>query len=640
VNRRLLTFIVVFAVATAAGLIYTFSIPPTYVATATLQIDPPTTADQPQERAAFVATQTQVLASNEILEAVVARLRDKQSILSGADTVPRLREMLAASHVAGTNTINLQARGPEREQLAELVNAWAAIYLESRDTRGTSERDADEGEARRAVDSIEARVSRKRQDLDAFRRQHSIVSPEREENEVAAQMRSLTTALNDARNKATEAESRLSAIQSSIANGSPVYRPQDKALITQHEQRIGDLRQKLAELELRFTPDYLAVEPAVKAMRTNIRQLEQEIERTRRSSQQAMIDEASQDVALTRKNVARLESQFGERRSDALRFTSQFAEHKARVDELTQLERQLAQAKERLAGLERKERGREPRYELLGAAVVPGAPAHPDYVRYAGYSVGGGLLVALLAVFLVEYLSPRAKPEALAYPQPIIQIAYPALENGAPGAAVRVGGAGQPALPGAWNRLPATPASLDARELTLPEVKAVWNAATKDGRLAIAALFSGLTLEELADLSWGDVDLESACVRLARGRGERVLISPLADELRERTALARVDARVAGTTAGTPLSLDDLAGLVAAAVHDAGLPQPETINADVLRNTYICYLVRQGLKLVDLETLVGAVPPGLYLQYRSISPAAPSGGPGTVERVYPAFQRG
>ena len=95
VNRRLVTFIVVFAAATAAGLIYTFSIPPTYIATATLQIDPPTTADQPQERAAFVATQTQVLASNDILEALVARLRDKQSILSGADTVPRLREMLS-----------------------------------------------------------------------------------------------------------------------------------------------------------------------------------------------------------------------------------------------------------------------------------------------------------------------------------------------------------------------------------------------------------------------------------------------------------------------------------------------------------------------------------------------------------------
>ena len=635
-NRRLFVFAIVFVLVCAAGLGYTYSILPTYIATATIQVEPGTGGEQVSDRATFVANEAQALSSNDMLAKLLTRLREKATPWSRLHDPAPLRDVLTARVIPGSNGIELQARGSEPRELAELLDLWAATYLESRAIRRSGDRTANVEEARTGVASMESRVARKRHELDEFRRRNDIVSPEREENEVAAQMRSMTAALNDARNKLIDAESRLSAIQTSVSNGSPVYRAQDKTVINQIEHQILDLRQKLKDLELKYTPEYLAVEPGVKTMRANLRQLEQQIEKTQKDSQQAMLNEATQDVVLAKKNVGRLEVQLVDRRADAQKFTSQFSEHKARANELAQLEAQLGQAKERLARLEGAERSRDPRYELLGRAAVPDKPAHPDYMKYGAFSIGGALLAALLAVGLVEFLS--AKPKAEPPPQPIIQIAYPHLPNMPRGDPLQ--------LPGSYAQLPpwSDKRALEAisespRELTLGEVHALWDAATDDGRLAIAALFSGVTLEQLAGLRWVDVDLEDGHLKFHEPPHTRELQRPLRDELQARIESRDARDRVATNAMGIELGVADLAGLVAAAAHDAGLQHAENIDPQVLRHTYINFLVRQGLRLSELEKAVGLIPAASFLQYRTVSPQGPGLPLASVNCVFPVFAR-
>ena len=639
-NRRLPIFIVVFLVLCAAGLSYTYSIAPTYVATAKIQVDPGTSfdpgtgIDRAQGGAAFVANEAQALNSDEMLQTLLDALTKKRpALLPSFSSVPRLREVLVAMPSTGTNVIELQASGSEREQLAELLDVWAEAYLQSRGTRRTIDRGANIDEARGTVASIEARVARKRRQLDEFRRRYNIVSPEREENEVAAEMRSLTGALNEARRKAIDAESRLSSATAGAAEGNPVFRPQDKTTIAQLEQRALELRQQLKGLDLNFTPEYLAMDPKVKGMRANLQQIEQQMEVTRRSSQQEGLSEAAQDVLTVQKNVARLEAQVGARSKDALGFTSRFAELKAQTTELAQLETELGQAKQRLGLLERSERAREPKYELLGRPAVPEKPIYPDYARYAGYSVGGALAAALLAVLLVDFLNPRPKREPPAYPQPIIQIAYPTLAAVTGGDPLRLAGA-MTALP-ASHHAPQPALAAPLRELSVPEVHALWDAATHDGRLAVAALISGLTLAELATLTWDSVELEAGCVKLPQG--DRPLTAPLAQELQARAPGRAGTETVAATRAGTALSIADLAGLVAAAAHDAGLERAETIDDDTLRHTYLSFLVRQGARLSELEQVVGTVPPASFLQYRGLSPRGPGVPLTAIDRVFPGF---
>jgi len=174
-----------------------------------------------------------------------------------------------------------------------------------------------------------------------------------------------------------------------------------------------------------------------------------------------------------------------------------------------------------------------------------------------------------------------------------------------------------------------------SRELTIGEVHALWNAATRNGRLAIAALFSGLTLDELAALRWHDVDLEAD--HISTTRGLQPLVPPLTRELRDRGPPASSSAPVAATSSDSPLSSSDLEGLIAAAAHDSGIDSAAYVDAEALRHTYVCFLVRQGMKLAELDRIVGPVPPASFLFYRSL---APHGAPipiAAVNRLFPAF---
>jgi hypothetical protein len=411
-----------------------------------------------------------------------------------------------------------------------------------------------------------------------------------------------------------------------------VYRAQDKVTLAQLEQRLLDLRQKLKDQEVNFTPQYLAMEPSVKALHANIQQLEKQIDETRRTSGQALVSEATQDLFTAQKNVSRLEAQLAQRRNDALKFTSRFGEHKAQTAELTQVEGQLAQAKQRLSLLERTERGREPKYDLLGQPTVPEKPVHPDYVLYTAGSVGGAMIAALLAVLLVEFLNPRPKPEP-SFQQPLIQIAYPAFPGGIP-----------PQLAGSIAALPLQPQALppphDAmqRELSVAEVYALWEAATSDGRLALAALFSGLTLDELAALRWNAVDLDKGHIVAGPAQRLQPITPPFANELHSKRK-QRIDSEAVATTSlGQPYSVEDLEGLIAAAAHDAGLRQSETSDAHAVRHTYISFLVRQGIRLSDLELMVGPVAPASFLYYRNLSPGTVGLAFTAVNRVFPAFR--
>jgi succinoglycan biosynthesis transport protein ExoP len=630
VNRRLVIFLAIFILVSGIGLGYTYSIVPTYLASARLQVDPGTD-DKSHERAAFVANEAQALTSNEMLQSVLAAVSNKPAFWNFA-SVSRLRDTLAAVPVPGTNVIELQARGSDREQLPALLEHWSAAYLESRGARRTVDRELTIEDARKAVESLEARVAQKRGELDGLRRRYGIVSPEREDNEVAAEMKSLLTALNDARNKLVDSESRLSSAKAGIADGKPVYRAQDKATIAQLEQRLLESRQKLKDLEVNFTPQYLAMEPSVKALHANIAQVEKQIEDTRRTSQQALLNETTQDLLTAQKNVSRLEAQFGQRRNDALKFTSRFAEQKAQASELGQVEAQLAQARQRLAQLERSERAREPKYELLGRPSVAEKPVHPDYALYAAASAGGAFLAALLAVLLVEFLDPRPKPQT-SFAQPIIQIAYPALAGDI---APRIIGP-MAALPLRREALPA-PEQATLRELSVAEVYALWDAATHDSRLALGALFSGLTLDELAGLKWNDVDLDGQRVTIVQpARRVQPITEPFAEQLKAKWQ-RRGDADiVAATGTGRAYSVDDLEGLIAAAAHDAGITQSQTISAETVRHTYISFLVKQGARLSELELVVGPVAPASFLHYRNLSHGA--GVPFTeLDRVFPTFR--
>ena len=146
------------------------------------------------------------------------------------------------------------------------------------------------------------------------------------------------------------------------------------------------------------------------------------------------------------------------------------------------------------------------------------------------------------------------------------------------------------------------------RELSDVEIVSLVSTATDNARLAVVALLMGLSEEELIALRWENVDLPG---RLIRVSGEATRSVPLTEPLhgllvsRRRTdadaALVLHDAE------GGQLEASDISRLVLYAAYDAALDRPDEISPATLRYTYLCSLVRQGIRAADIADVMGRV---------------------------------
>jgi polysaccharide biosynthesis transport protein len=100
--------------------------------------------------------------------------------------------------------------------------------------------------------------------------------------------------------------------------------------------------------------------------------------------------------------------------------------------------------------------------------------------------------------------------------------------------------------------------------------------------------------------------------------------------------LERTDGRPAWNPDDPGLRIDLSAALVCAAV-DSGLPEPQEITADVIRHSYIAYLVRQGLRLSDLEQITGYLEPSALSSYGAYSPPQQGRHIYEIELLHPAL---
>jgi len=84
-----------------------------------------------------------------------------------------------------------------------------------------------------------------------------------------------------------------------------------------------------------------------------------------------------------------------------------------------------------------------------------------------------------------------------------------------------------------------------------------------------------------------------------------------------------------------PFEPADLAGMVAAAAHDAGIAVPAEVTPDALRHTYLAFLVRQGARFADLARIAGYLPPAALMAYGPLSPPGPGRAIEGIEIAYP-----
>jgi uncharacterized protein involved in exopolysaccharide biosynthesis len=637
-------FLGTLTVALAVSLGYTFLRPAEYRATSRLEITPAVVtvssgppsapvADNKSESSKPFLTDVEVLTSRPVLEQAVSRLdragRDRSAL--GPDPIAYIQSHLQATPIANTNVVELVVTGSDAELTAPLLNAIVDLYRDriADDYRGSSSEVI--ARADEEAKSLEATVAAKRRDVEDFRLRHNIVSLDRGENEVLARVRNLSTALGTANDRVAAAEGKLRSLTESAAAGKSVVRARDDPTLANLEQRASQAREDLQDLERGYTPDYLAKDPRAVTLRTRIAELDRQVKVQRETGQQAALLEAQQDFASAQEAARRLQSQIASDRRQVGEFTAAFNEYKSRQDGLAELEVAYRTAVERKVKLEASEGTRKPTLRVLEAAVTPQQPWRPLYWRDAAIGVAGSLVLAMLAMWLVELFNRSAPQPTLVIAQSLGGLPY---QSVAP--FLRGGGAQDAALPA--DTIPLLPQqAVLPRELNHEEVSALIRAGDDADRVAMLLLLAGVSPDELIKLRWMDVDLAQRLVRIDSEPAREVALSePLHRLLAVQPLHEEIDLLFgAQVRAGT---LDNIDARILCAAHDAGLKSAAEITSDCLRHTYIAFLVRQRIRFADLTRVVGHLSRETLERYSSLSPTGSRAEREAVDIVLPAVR--
>ena len=336
-----------------------------------------------------------------------------------------------------------------------------------------------------------------------------------------------------------------------------------------------------------------------------------------------MQSDAQQEYAAAKQAASEIRRQLDEHKGKATEFSARFMEHDALRNDLEGLETLYRETQERLAQIEARYSGKYPQVDVIERAFLPTTPVAPNFMLDALIAVVGSLVFGLFCVWLSEFLTRKEQPEASVNISSI-----PTYE--------------QDMLPGAYgdmrrpiNVLPQSNALLDNpahRELPAEQIRLLYRHAGNKEKLLIALLLSGPSLAEIAAIGKADVDLENGKLRLSGTSPRTIPLNTVLHALFENPACQLTD------PAGKALSLDDLNALLACAVSDADLPEPEAITPDRLRQTYIIYLVKQSLRLSELETVIGYLPPTELSAYSVYSPAGQKRPLAEINLLHPGLQ--
>jgi len=626
-RRRLLVFLFTFFTCLIAGQIYNFQRTAVYRSSASLLTVALPSMDQPGTEAdvQHVMLQRQKLLGKPLLDEVMRRLEsDGSGVQNAGLTIYQLQSMLSVEPVPETHLVELQARGEDPALLALLANTWINSYLDlrvdeiKRVTRQTTD------SLRTQYAGLEEKLKQKRKALDTFRKDNEILTLGRDENQILAKLKGLSDALNSANEEKVKAKSRLDAINAAVRDGRVVVPKQDERSLAQMEKRAQELREQLAELDRRFTRNYIALSPTLKVIPEKLQALERKIKMAVESGRSIVTNIANQEYVAARQTVTELQRQLDEHKRKATEFTTRFAEHEAQQEDLTSLEELYRGVEGRLVQIETENRQKYPQVKVVEWAFPPKDPVYPLYQRDALIVLAGAILAALLMALLVDFLSPRPKTDTTTTLTGVAM--YPGVVPNSIGHSPEMNKLGSQQAPVLEHQ--------QHGEISLQDINSFLQGADPAARWIVVLLLHGLSLEELLLISGGDFDPETRVLSVLGGSARDVVLSPQAV-----TYMPALDDTFPDwlDADGQLPQKQDLDARIKLAAVDAGLDAWDSFDTDLIRHSYIVYLIQQGIKLTELEQIIGRMSPQTLVGYRSYSPPGPGRLLSDIERVYPAF---
>ncbi len=614
---RIRVFLAVFVAAMLLGQALNLSRPAIYRAGATvLTVARPAVDENAAEEdldVQHVAIQRQLLLGRPLLEQVLDQLVQTGTAQHyGLRAATDFQHMLAVAPVPSTHLVELMADGAPPELLPRLVNSWIEAYLTYRENAIQEEVGDTLSALGEQYRELGGHIEAKRREIDAYRQNHDILSQGRTENQAHATLQGLNQALNKAREQEVEAQARLEAVERAMADGEPIMPEGEQGELLRQQAELQTLEQEYDDFRKRYTAEYMMVNEEFQKLPGQIRKLKASIRSTLEKGQQMLLAQSRHEKNAATAAVLDLQRRLAAHKREAAEFTARFAQYEAMAEDLAGLETVYREVEQRSARIESRSLEKYPQVQVVEWAYTPTSPLHPDYVYDGVLVLAGSTLLGLFAVWLLEYLGRG--PTANAGQNAPAMAGIRVFSEPAPAFAAR--GSQQQALDDAAARALSSPAP---RELTAPEVEALWRSADPPGRLGLALLLSGLTPEEAAAFRPSDFDSDGGLLSVG-GSGERKIPVPAAW------------APLLAETRPVPADLDAHIRLLA---YDTGLPYPEQVDAAAVRHSYILFLVRQGARLRELEKRIGPMPAQALTAYGPHSPKGAGRPLDDVEACYP-----
>ena len=286
------------------------------------------------------------------------------------------------------------------------------------------------------------------------------------------------------------------------------------------------------------------------------------------------------------------------------------------------MEKLYRETQKRLVQVQTSHKEKYPQVTVISRAYPSTDPISPDYSRDALIALASSLLLGLFTVWIFDYLT--RKQEQLS------PITLSGIHMYNPAIADRLNyqqAAYQPIVQRPTNVL----ANPLYRELSVHQLRILLAASNLKGKQVISLLLSGLTLDEAAALKTDQIDLERATITVTGVAPRTLTIN------RAVNAFFAQSCNLPVWNTNKLASSADLAAVILCSAVDSGLPNPGEITAEAIRHSYIAYLVRQGLRLSDLEQITGYLEPSVISSYSSYSPPQKKCGIDNIELLHPAL---
>ncbi len=608
---RLKIFVLTFVVSLIIGMTFNYVRPPVYQSSATLLTSAATAIDQTSQEVDFqhVAIQKQKLLSFELLTRTLTRLQEQKSQPQLINlTLSDIRNILSVDLIKQTNLLSMTATGPEPEILPLIINTWIDVYLEARALSVHNSTENTVSLVSNELKELDLKVEKAREELDQFRKENDISSIAREENEALAKLKGLTQALNNSNEEVVKAKARLDAVNQAISNNEAVVPEQEQRSLASLERRFQELKEKLAEFDKRYTRDYLALQPALKFIPEQLVKLEEEIKSKRQTGKNIVLTQASQEYYAAKQVVGEIRQQLDSHKQQVAKFTTLFSHHQKLIDDLTALEAIQRETRNRLVKIESKQFEKYPQVDVVERANINRQAVSPDYDLGAMIAFVASLCIAFFTVRLSEFLM-RKQPDQNNFQFPMKAwfghtVPQGTLDSYKPDDLIEHQ---------YHDKLSQLPLFYKMKE---EQIERLLKNGVRDAQVLILLLLSGLSLDEIAGLMPEHIDLETGEIRLKGGKYPRTVLvgkrlQALFQSLYDSESLWEHNKQQ---------SVEELRAMLYCVSVDSGLVNMGEQLEESLRQTYIIFLVEQGVRLSSLGKIVGYISPLDLAGYADFSP--------------------